>query len=602
MSFNLATRINNLQQEVNTIANKGLSNPLQVDIDGNNQYGIKNIASIDGGTEALTFNTSNASGILSNTKITTTADLSCNTLHYTELDPPVNANPNLWQMKAGTLLLPNGDIQSTFTNSNGGFYSIQALTNPTIVATSVFAVPDGNNSYYIGYSKAPNATSQPASGVYWYPVEGKIENIETKVAISYASQENLTVSISLGAGSMKIYVNGEPQPTLTSPVPTGSYYLDCWIYVGQPPDKCVVNNITFGVIPEQNLNETLIYGNDAGGLNIENVAIMFCEQIGLNEGCTMQIQPGTKRLSYTDGQFSQLTALVYDTVFNPLPTSINTVAITNLGDLHTYTVYIDPVASTNSSFAIRDIGFGSVGIVMEYDNANTAFYTTNASASGTYGILQYKYGNLYNTPLSINNNDNIVFNSNELYRGLASTTGQKTGMILDTAINPPEYIQVVNVVNQQFNNVGFGTYLFSVVVCPKPIVPASPYYTIGTVAFDINTMVINFTSITPYTGNFFIWIDIADNPYDPNYMSSCTFPCQNTLNWTFTLPNPVRLYTMTDEGTAVANSMFFHIGFSDKTDPNKIINFSLNINGLAQATVALMSTANPQFNPNITTL
>jgi hypothetical protein len=96
MSFNISTQIHNLQQQIKNLENKGLLNPLEENIEGNN-FNINNIDEIN----CNVLNTANTSGVTVNASgitcteiscdnITCAGDVSCNVLSYNTLSPPIS--------------------------------------------------------------------------------------------------------------------------------------------------------------------------------------------------------------------------------------------------------------------------------------------------------------------------------------------------------------------------------------------------------------------------------------------------------------------------------------------------------------------------------
>jgi hypothetical protein len=106
MSWNFNLRLNNLQQQINNIVDKGLINPLESNLDANN-FQILNLSILDGGDNQLQINTNNSSGITMNNKLTVSNDISCNKLTYQSLSPIPSANLE--------------EVLQTGNNANGEF-------------------------------------------------------------------------------------------------------------------------------------------------------------------------------------------------------------------------------------------------------------------------------------------------------------------------------------------------------------------------------------------------------------------------------------------------------------------------------------------------
>lgn len=89
MSWNVNLRLNNLQQQINTIANKGLVNPLEENLDANG-FQLINLNLLDGKSNALLLHSD--SGISTNTGLEVQGNISCNKLTYQSLSPIPSAN------------------------------------------------------------------------------------------------------------------------------------------------------------------------------------------------------------------------------------------------------------------------------------------------------------------------------------------------------------------------------------------------------------------------------------------------------------------------------------------------------------------------------
>lgn len=117
MSWNVSLRLNNIEQQIKNLENSGLLNPLEENIEGNG-YDILNIN-----------------------------DITCNTLNYTTLNPPISAD-------VGTLeeVLTAGNDANNLTIDNlGGLTLTGALTsNGVVTLNGVTTVNNGFNATTIG--------------------------------------------------------------------------------------------------------------------------------------------------------------------------------------------------------------------------------------------------------------------------------------------------------------------------------------------------------------------------------------------------------------------------------------------------------------------
>lgn len=104
MSFNISTRLNNLQQQINNIANKGLTNPLEQILDANN-YTLTNLNILDGGANKIEIKTNNVDGVVIDNDTLINGNLTVDILNYTSLNPPVGGGGSQ-------------NLQQTLTNGN----------------------------------------------------------------------------------------------------------------------------------------------------------------------------------------------------------------------------------------------------------------------------------------------------------------------------------------------------------------------------------------------------------------------------------------------------------------------------------------------------
>lgn len=135
MSFNVSTRLNNLQQQINNIANKGLTNPLEQILDANS-YMIKNVNIIDGGTNQVEIKTNNSGGVQIDNNTNIDADLTITgTLNCSSFNPPI-AGTGVQTVTAGTNIDITGTTVDPIINVTGVVQTITAGTNITITGTA----------------------------------------------------------------------------------------------------------------------------------------------------------------------------------------------------------------------------------------------------------------------------------------------------------------------------------------------------------------------------------------------------------------------------------------------------------------------------------
>ena len=138
MSWNISTRLNNLQQQVNNIANTGLTNPMEQILNANN-FAMQNLSILNANSNVLQLQTNNIGGITTNSKLTVGGDLTCNTLNYTALNPPINTGEIEYD------LLNAGAIQNSFnnfsfnpTNPYTGIITKTPILNPIVSGNITF--------------------------------------------------------------------------------------------------------------------------------------------------------------------------------------------------------------------------------------------------------------------------------------------------------------------------------------------------------------------------------------------------------------------------------------------------------------------------------
>jgi hypothetical protein len=271
MSFNVNTRLNNLQQQINAITNEGLTNPLQGVMDVNGK-GLTNVNIIDGGNYTIELKTNNVGGIVLDNPLYTTSDITVNTLHYTALDPPINYNSVSYTLIGAHTVEPTeGNINMYNDNPNSGFISVQSLVSPSLSCSIIMVSPSGSNSIKIGFSTSSTATT-PDYGVYWYPEDQDIQSIGGSGQIPYLLT-TLNLDLLVVGNKLKFYINSVEQPTLEITIPNVPYYLNCYAYVGT---EIQVQNIGFVINHAQTLSDVLATGNDGGGQNITGVGALTC--------------------------------------------------------------------------------------------------------------------------------------------------------------------------------------------------------------------------------------------------------------------------------------------------------------------------------------
>lgn len=126
MSWNIITRLNNLQQQVNNIANTGLTNPLEETLNANS-FNMINLDTLDANANILKLQSSNVGGIQTNCKLDVDGEVTCTTLNYTTLNPPITGGgENLEQT------LTNGNDAGGLNMVNLGSVTLSTLNYTTL--------------------------------------------------------------------------------------------------------------------------------------------------------------------------------------------------------------------------------------------------------------------------------------------------------------------------------------------------------------------------------------------------------------------------------------------------------------------------------------
>jgi hypothetical protein len=120
MSWNISLRLNNIEQQIKNIQNDGLLNPLEEDIQGNG-YSILDIFNIDTGTinvsDEINCKDTTTENLTVEKDIDCVGDITCKTLNYSFLNPPVGGG------SVGTIeqvLTAGNDANNLILNNLGG--------------------------------------------------------------------------------------------------------------------------------------------------------------------------------------------------------------------------------------------------------------------------------------------------------------------------------------------------------------------------------------------------------------------------------------------------------------------------------------------------
>jgi hypothetical protein len=195
-----------------------------------------------------------------------THDITCNsittgTLNYTSLNQVLD----LTLLSTGTNV---GGIVTMQSESNG-FYTKNALYNPTIQANLTFSVLNGSNSISFGYTKNPLALQPVSYGIYFYPNSGALKAIPSNTLYSYADSTVL-LRMEIAGNTLRTYVNGSHIVSIDQPIPSDNYQMmgSGYIYIN---NTCTASNLEFTKEIKINLSQTLANGNDAENQDITGV-------------------------------------------------------------------------------------------------------------------------------------------------------------------------------------------------------------------------------------------------------------------------------------------------------------------------------------------
>jgi hypothetical protein len=517
MSWNISTRLNNLQQQINNIANKGLTNPLEQVLDANN-YSLTNLNILDSGSNVLELQSSNVGGITTNCDFSADGNITCHTLNYNSLNPPININGITYSLNGQNIEeTTTGNFTITQFNPYNGFITNQKVLNPSASLTINFDISTPSNSVAIGFSSSNNLYPNSGflsiqTGIYYYPSQNAVYNITGgalgSIQYPYIDQKYINIQLLNIDGIMKVYINGSEANVLNQPL-VGSYYFVCSAYMASTVSlsitDCIVNqssNLT--------LNQVLLNGNDASNQNILGINELTCE--------TLNYTTLNPPISESQNLEAVLTS----------GNNANGLNIINLGSLSsnsigvTGTINCNLLEITNNTNNISQINFN-------YSNGSTTGnnYQMSGATGDIFKIQQYKEGiGLFNQPLIINDVEYIQFKSNNL---LYTLDGATINYILDSYYNPPMYKQVFT--SQAGTVTGLGisaSPLFNVPIYSK----STPYnYGVNFGEINISNINITFSSLSAFPSGLNATLFLSSsytNPYNPNNGNSLVIPINNT--------------------------------------------------------------------------
>lgn len=447
MSWNISRTLNELNYKIDTIANKGLINPLEEILDANN-YSFINCNVINANSNTLNLQTDNPEGIITNADLTIGANGSnniyANTIHYSQLQPPINPNGIIWNLQGSSVNeVSTGDFVFTQHNPYNGIITNTKLNAPT-VSFDIVLVEDIQNTISFGFTtntEYPSETGQFGNmeyGCIFYPATNRITQItngaETANNIVYTNQTNLSVVYKIVNNNLQVFINEVIQPILSQPLAVPVYVL----LTAYAHSQISVNNMLVNSQTNDNLEQILYNGNDAGNLSIVNL-----DSLNLNNDIEC---------------LGNITASKYINIGN---------AINNTSQLHLF--YGDGTPAGNN-------------------------FQVLAGQGDYFTVQQYKNNGLYNQPLTIQDNQYIQFRTQNLL--LSLDNGATNNYVLNTSSTLPMYKQVFNNLTQEITGFGIGTSkIFS---CP--IYSGDETYNYGITYGEIlfSQLNFNFSSVSPF--------------------------------------------------------------------------------------------------------
>lgn len=303
MSWNITTRLNNLELKVNTIANTGLTNPLEQQLNANS-YNMINLNTLNANSNVLKLQSNNIGGIETNCNVTVGGNLTCDTLNYTSLNPPIQGGGETLQetlvngnsggglditeinnLELNTLYYVNliNGFNPTYTLSQGmtqtgnnitsqGSILASFISNNTYLNPSVSSTINFNDTG--GYVKIGLAINDVFWGAFWYGPQTALYIVNNGANGANVPLPVGTVKISVVVlnGKMNIYVNDAIVPSLEISIPSGNYNI---FGITNQNVNTIFSNIitTYASNPEPapTLSEVLASGNSAGNASITDV-------------------------------------------------------------------------------------------------------------------------------------------------------------------------------------------------------------------------------------------------------------------------------------------------------------------------------------------
>lgn len=579
MSWNISTRLNNLQQQVNNIANKGLTNPLEQVMDANS-YTLTNLKILDGVSNVLQLNTNNVGGITTNASLSVDGDLTCQTLNYSSLNPPLNPNGITFGLLGQNVSETTaGNFTFTHFNPYNGIITNQKVLNPTVSLDLTFSSPDGSNSFVIGFSSQNNLYPSGGyravqTGIFYYPYENSIYSIVNGTLssnfYSYTNQTNISVIFKIIQGVMKVFINNTEVQILEQPL-TGSYYFVATGYVGITTSATISNCVVSQTFSET-LSQVLANGNDGANQNITGINALTCTTLNYTN-----LNP-----AITESQNLKAVLTAGNDADGLNIANVGTLTGNNIN--MTGNIYCDGYLEVGDKFS----NTSQVHLFYGSGSGTGNNFQIVGSIGDNFQIQQYKPSvGLYNQPLLINDINYIQLKSNNL---IYTQDGTNNYYILDSNFNPPMYKQVYS--NQSGSASGLvvaGSPLFSV-----PIYTKNNSYNYGVNFGEIlmSNVAMTFSSLSAFPSGLTATLYLSSSnsgAYDASKGNCLVIPVANTGGQpTSTFNSTIPIVFSYNNGLQF-NKLYMLIAFNE---------VSLNTYSCAVSTLNMVVSGYIASNPN----
>lgn len=568
MSWNISRRLNNLQEQVNNIANEGLTNPLEQILNANN-YSLTNLSILDGATNVLQLQTNNIGGITTNAKLTVSGDVTCNTLHYTTLDPPISPDGTTYTLLGTGVTQPTGGdfIMANSPNQNG-FITNQTAIIPSASMSLSFSSADSQSSVSIGITTSnlyPPAGGESYScydyGLFWYAGIQSIQLITNGQLvgnlISYTSTV-MNLTFKTVGNTFKILINGVENPLLNQPItPSLNYFLGLICYVASGITLSA-NNVTYNIGNSLNLADILETGNDAGNQSITGVTDLTASGT---------IECNTLKYSTLDPPVG---GGGVGTLEQVLTTGNNAggLGMTNVGAIEATSVYSSGYLEIGNAIG------GTSQLHMFYGNGTGGGNNFQITAGADYLTFQeYINNTLFNTPIDINSEVSTTLQTNNLLTTLNGQT--QNSFIIDSVNNTPCYKQVYNSITGASTNLSSQGNIFNV-----PIYTKTTTYNYGVnygeILFSNLNLTFSCSGTIPNNTNATIYLsNSASTEYDQLKGNGLIVPLTNgsgVQTLTFNSTVPIILYY---NNTSQLQTIYLNVYFNQIQIPAK---YSLTLN------------------------